>query len=391
MGGEAFLMRAAVLHDIGGRLKVEDVRLEPPRRGEVLVRVAAAGVCHSDLHLAEGHLGRERIPIVLGHEGAGIVEAVGEDVRHLAPGQHVIFCFVPPCGVCRACRSGRSHLCETAAMWAWRGTMLDGTTRLRLVDGSPLLHFNFVSCFAELAVVPAAAAVPVPRSLSLRDAALIGCGVVTGVGAVRNVARVRLGDTVCVIGCGGVGQHVVAAARLAGAGSIIAVDRGREKLERAVRRGATHAVDASTVDVVQAVLELSDGGVDHAFEVVGLPATIRQAWDVLRPGATAVVVGLAPQGAEVSLPALDLLSEKGLKGCYYGSANHAAELPMLAHLVATGRFPVADVVTDTCDLEGIDGALDRLRRGEGGGTVAIIDPDATSGQGPKDGPIEPAP
>jgi S-(hydroxymethyl)glutathione dehydrogenase / alcohol dehydrogenase len=366
-------MRAAVLHAGGRPLVVEDVELDPPGAGEVLVRVAAAGVCHSDLHLADGHLGEGRWPIVLGHEGAGVVEAVGAGVVRPAPGDRVAFCFVPSCGVCRACAAGRSNLCETAAAHAFAGTLLDGTSRLRLADGTPLQHFNFVSCFAERCVVPAASAVPIPAELALWEAALLGCGVVTAVGAVRNAAHVAVGERVCVIGCGGVGLQIVAAARLAGAARIIAVEPDPGKRERALARGATDAVDPAGEDPVRAVLAAAPGGVDHAFEAVGRPETIRLAWDVLRPGATAVVVGIAPAGVEVALPALELLSEKGLKGSYYGSANPPLALAMVAELVAGGRLPAGDVVSHVTDLGGIEEAFGRLRRGEGARTLAVVD------------------
>ena len=366
-------MRAVVLHQPGSPPSVEEVGLDPPRAGEVLVRVAAAGVCHSDLHLAEGHLGADRFPIVPGHEGAGVVEAVGPDVDRPAPGDHVAFCFVPACRSCRACRAGRPNLCETAASRSWSGTLLDGTSRLRTEDGSALSHFNFVSCFAERCVVPAASAVPIPPALPLWQAALVGCAVVTGVGAVRNAAGVAAGESVCVIGCGGIGQQIIAGARLAGAAPIVAVERDEAKRELAGARGATHAVDPSGGNPVERVLELSPGGVDHAFEAIGTPQTIRQAWDVLRPGATAVVVGLAPRGAEVTLPAFDLLSEKGLKGCYYGSADPAVELGVLAGLVDDGSLPVADVVSDLSDLSGVGEAFERLRRGAGTRTVIVLD------------------
>ncbi len=237
-------------------------------------------------------------------------------------------------------------------------------------------HFNFVSCFADRCVVPAAAAIPLSAPLPLWQAALLGCGVVTGVGAVRNTAGVRVGESVCVIGCGGVGLQVIAGARLAGAGRIIAVDRSAEKLERAVRRGATDTVDGSVMDAVSAVMGLVPGGVDYAFEVVGLPATIRQAWDMIRPGGSAVVVGLAPKGAEVSLPALDLLSEKNLLGCYYGSSNVAAEMPALIGLAADGRLDMGDVVSHLIELDQINEAFDRLRSGEGARSVIVIDADA---------------
>jgi S-(hydroxymethyl)glutathione dehydrogenase/alcohol dehydrogenase len=354
-------------------LEVTEVLLDPPKSGEIRVRIAAAGVCHSDVHLADGALGETRWPIVLGHEGAGVVEALGPGVSTVSVGDRVGLCFVPPCRLCRACIAGRFHHCEQASKQAHAGMLLDGTSRLREADGTELKHFNFVSCFAERAVVPASAAVPVPDDLPLWQAALLGCAVMTGVGAVRNAARVRVGETVAVIGCGGVGLQVVAGARLCGARQIVAVDLQPGNLERAVRHGATHTVDAGAGDPVGAVLALCPGGVDHAFEVVGGAQTIRTAWDVLRPGATAIVVGLAPRGVEVSLPAIEFLSEKGIKGSFYGSANVAVELPALNRMAADGRLSLVEGVSHTTDLDGIESAFDRLRRGDGARTVVILD------------------
>jgi len=366
-------IRAAVLHEPGAPVAVEEVELDPPKEHEVLVRVAAAGVCHSDVRFADGELGPDRWPMVLGHEGAGVVEAVGAGVTHVAPGDRVALCFVPACRACRQCLAGRPNLCEPAGKASFRGTLLDGTSRLRLADGTALQHCLMTACFAERAAVAGAGVVPLPDGIPLWQAALLGCGVVTGIGAVRNTAQVQPGETVCVIGCGGVGLQVVAGARLARAARIIAVDRDSAKLEIALRRGATDAVDASAEDPRKAVKRLSDGGVDHAFEVIGRPETIRLAWDVLRPGATAVVVGLAPKGVEVSLPAIEFLSEKSIKGCFYGSSDVAAELPQIAALVADGRLELGDVVSHFAGLEGINEALDRLRRGEGARTVVVLD------------------
>ena len=367
-------IRAVVLREPGTPVAVEEVELDQPKADEVLVRIAAAGVCHSDVHLADGVLGKGRWPMVLGHEGAGVVEAVGERVTHVAPGDRVAFSFVPSCGSCRACRAGRRNLCEPAGANIVRGTLMDGTSRLHGGAGETIQHGLMTACFAERTVVAAAGAVPLSAKIPLWQASLLGCGVVTGAGAVRNAAGVRLGDSVAVIGCGGVGLQVVAAAALAGAAQIIAVDRDRAKLELALGRGATDAVEVSAQDdSADRVRELSGGGVDHAFEVVGRSDTIRLAWDVLRPGATAIVVGVAPRGVEVSLPALEFLSEKAMKGCYYGSTDVADELPRLAALVESGRLPLADVITHTTDLDGVEEALDRLRRGEGARTVVIVD------------------
>jgi Zn-dependent alcohol dehydrogenase len=368
-------MRAVVLREPGD-VRVEDVTLAPPKAGEVLVRIAACGVCHSDLHLADGRLGDLRWPMVLGHEGAGTVEAIGEGVVHVAPGDRVVLCMIPSCGACSACRGGRPTLCGPAGEAGVRGTLMDGTSRLALPDGTPLQHGLTVACFAERAVVDGAGVVPLTPNVPLWQAALLGCGAVTGIGAVRNVARARIGDRAAVIGCGGVGQQVISGLVLAGAGVIVAVDRDPAMLALSLARGATHAVDAGSGDPAATVRELTGGGVEHAFEVVGRPETMRLAWDCLRAGGTAVVVGLAAVGVEASFPAIEFLSDKGIKGCYYGSGNPSEELASLVQLAAAERLRLAEVVTNLTDLDGIPEGLERLRRGAGGRTVAIIDREA---------------
>jgi S-(hydroxymethyl)glutathione dehydrogenase / alcohol dehydrogenase len=365
-------MRAVVLREPGS-VAVEDVELDPPKADEVLVRVVAAGVCHSDVRLADGELGEGRWPMVLGHDGAGVVESVGAGVEGLAAGDHVAFSFVPACRSCRACLSGRPNLCEPAGVNGFAGMLMDGTSRLRS-NGDTLQHALMTACFAEHAVLAAAGAVKIPDELPLRDAALLGCGVVTGFGAVRNVARVQRGDSVCVIGCGGVGLQVIAGARIAGAAPIVAVDRSAEKLELARTLGATHVVDSSAPDAARAVRELTEGGADHAFEVVGRPETIRLAWDTIRSGGEVVVVGLVPKGADVSVPGIEFLSDKSLRGTYYGSGDAARDLPELAALALSGELDLAGVVTHVTDLDGVPEALDRLRRGEGARTVVLVDP-----------------
>jgi Zn-dependent alcohol dehydrogenase len=374
-------VRAVVLREPGD-VRIEEVTLAPPRAGEVLVRVAAAGVCHSDVHLADGSLGQGRWPMVLGHEGAGTVEAVGDGVVHVAPGDRVVFCMIPSCGACSACRAGRPTLCGPAGDAGFHGTLMDGTSRLALAAGTALQHGLTVACFAERAVVAGAGVVPLPESVPLWQAALLGCGAVTGIGAVRNVARPRIGESAAVIGCGGVGQQVIAGLVLSGAGTIVAVDRDPAMLSLARSRGATHAVDARSGDAAAEVRTLTGGGVDHAFEVVGRPETMRLAWDCLRAGGNAVVVGLAAVGVEAAFPAIEFLSDKGIKGCYYGSGNPSAELASLVQLAADGRLALADVVTHLTDLDGIPEGLERLRAGAGGRTVAIIDSAAAGVEGP---------
>ncbi len=366
-------IRAAVLREPGRPVTVEEVELDPPQANEVLVRVAAAGVCHSDVRLADGALGEGRWPIVLGHEGAGVVEAVGPGVEHVAPGDRVAFCFVPACRECRACRAGRPNLCEPAAANGVRGLLMDGTSRLRLPDGTVLQHGLMTACFAERTVVAKGGVVPLPDGLPLWQAALLGCGVVTALGAVRNVGRVQAGDSVAVFGCGGVGLHVVAGARLAGAATIVAVDRVAAKLELARAQGATHGFDAGGRPVGE-IRALTGGGVDVAFEVVGRPETIRLAWGAIRPGGTVVVVGLAPKGVDACVPAIEFLSDKSLRGTYYGSGDPAAELPEYARLALAGELDLGRVVTHVDELGGVEEAFERLRRGEGARTVLVVDP-----------------
>ena len=366
-------IRAAVLSEPRQPLLIEEIELAPPRDDEVLVRVAAAGVCHSDVRLADGELGAGRWPMVMGHEGAGVVEAVGAAVTHVEPGDHVGFCIVPACRACAECSAGRFHLCLPAGENGPRGVLMDGTSRLSRADGTVLQHALMTACFAEYAVVAGATAVPLPRELPLWQASLLGCGVVTAFGAVRNAARIAAGESAAVIGCGGVGLQVIAALRLAGAYPIVAVDVDPSKLDLALTRGATDAVQSGSATTAARVVRITGRGADHAFEVVGRPDTMRLAWDCLRPGGTAVVVGLAPQGVEVALPAIEFLSDKGIRGSYYGSGDAASDLPRLAELALSGELDLASVVTSVEPLEAVDGALDRLRRGEGARTVLVID------------------
>jgi Zn-dependent alcohol dehydrogenase len=366
-------IRAAVLHEPRQPLVVEEVELAPPRDDEVLVRVAAAGVCHSDVRLADGELGDGRWPMVMGHEGAGVVQAVGASVTHVAPGAHVGFCIVPACRTCDECRAGRYHLCIPAGENGPRGVLMDGTSRLALPDGTPLQHALMTACFAERTVVAAAGVVPLPPGLPLWQASVLGCGVVTAFGAVRNAAHVQPGDSAVVFGCGGVGLQVIAALRLAGANPIVAVDLDPAKLELALQRGASDAIESGSATTAARVARITGRGADHAFEVVGRPETMRLAWDCVRPGGTAVVVGLAPKGVEVALPAIEFLSDKGIRGSYYGSGDAAADLPRLGELALAGDLDLAGVVTSVEPLDAVNDALDRLRHGEGARTVLIVD------------------
>jgi S-(hydroxymethyl)glutathione dehydrogenase/alcohol dehydrogenase len=352
-------VKAAVWLGAGDHGRTEEVDLLPPQEGEVEVRVVAAGVCHSDLHLALGHLGLHRFPTVLGHEGAGTVTAVGPGVTRAKAGDRVSFCFLPSCGVCRQCLRGHPNLCEPGSAAAFSGKMLDGTHRMQRDDGTPLQQFLAVGAFAERTVVPEHSVVKIPPGLPFDDAALVGCAVVTGFGAVRNAGRVQPGDRVAVIGCGGVGLQVIAAAALAGAEEIVAIDPVAEKGELALEFGASSFV----------LPEHAERGFDRVFEVVGRPETIESAWRLTEPGGSVIVVGIAPSGSAAKISAIDFASEKSLIGSFYGSGNPAVEIADLAELVVSGSLPLSRTVSHRTDLDGINEAFERMQRGEGVRTV----------------------
>ena len=291
---------AAVLYQPKSPLSLETVEVAPPGPGEVRVRIHAAGVCHSDLHVMKGDQPM-KMPIILGHEGAGIVEDVGEGVTSVEPGDPVIPIWRMSCGTCEYCLGGRPALCDVGTLMRFTGLMPDGRTRFRNAAGESILHYAGVSTFSQVSTMPEGAVVKIPADVSLDHAALIGCGVITGFGAVMCAAEVPAGSRVAVFGCGGIGLNVVQSARLAGATRIIAVDRDSRKLDYARELGATDLVDGSTSDPVEAVMDLTGGvGVDYAFEAVGLPEPIEQAYDVTRKGGTCVVVGIAAPSARAN-------------------------------------------------------------------------------------------
>ncbi len=356
-------MQAAVLWEPGRPVEVRDVELASPKQGEVLVKVAACGVCASDLHVVDGEL-PEQLPLVLGHEASGVVVETGAGVERLRAGDHVVLALVPSCGECDSCRKGRPSLCELGGRMAATGTLADGTSRLS-ADGAPLYHFNAVSAFAEYAVVPESVAVPIRQDVALDVAALIGCAVLTGWGAVTRIAGVEKGASVAVWGCGGVGLSTIQAARLAGADTIVAVDTRPEKLDLAERVGATATVEARpSADTGRRVRHATKGGADYAFEAIGRPETIREAWEAVRPGGTAVVVGIPPKGTTVTLDTWGFIAEKSLKGCFLGSALIHEDVPALVDLYAAGDLLLDELVSDRIELAALPAAFDRLRSGD---------------------------
>lgn len=360
-------MRAAVLYAFGEPLVIEELELDPPKAGEVLVRMAASGVCRSDWHTARG-VHPYPLPIVLGHEGSGVVEEVGEGVQGLEPGDHVVCSWLPYCGRCRRCASGRPVLCERQRVFD-DGYLADGTTRFH--KGELRIKHNLPSSFAERAVVPAGTAIRVDPSLPLEQVALLGCAVATGVGAVLNTARVRPGESVVVIGCGGVGLSAIQGARIAGASPIVAVDVVASKLELATQLGATETVPSDR-DVEAAIRDAVGGGADHAFEALGRPETIELALRVLAPGGTAVLVGMAHPEVRVPLDPLTLtVQERTVTGSWYGSIVPPRDLPMLADLLAQGELRLEPMIARTCPLDRIGDALAAFERGEDARWVVV--------------------
>ena len=363
-------MKAAVLYEYDTPLVVEELELDEPKGGEVLVKTGAAGICRSDYHFMKGEA-RTTLPVVLGHEGAGVVERVGEDVTRVKPGDHVILSFVPNCGHCHFCTTGRPNLCDLHA--ATPGTMYDGTTRLHKGD-QRITHFGKVACFAEHTVVPETGCIPVPKTVPLDRAALIGCCVTTGVGAAIFNAQVQPGSTVVVVGCGGVGLNVIQGARLLNASKIIAVDIREGQLEFAMKFGATNAVNASHQDAVARVKEITDGlGADYSFEVYGSAETIEEAYAMARKGGTVVVVGIAPMGEKAAIDPVSLVrNETVLKGCYYGSARCHVDMPKIVDLYLSGSLNLDDFITRRYELGQINQAYEDLVRGEVGRGVIIF-------------------
>jgi len=356
--------RAAILFEVGQKLEVREVDVQDPGPGEVRIQMVAGGVCHSDLHVMTGHLSAP-LPAILGHEGAGIVADVGAGVTSVRPGDHVIPLWRLSCGECEYCTGGRPALCPAGTEIRWSGRLLDGTSRFRL-DGQEIKHFAGVSSFSNYTVLPEKAVLKIPDDLPLERAALLGCAVITGVGAVVNAAQVRPGRTVAVFGTGGVGINVVQGAVLAGAEKIIAVDLLESRLEHAKRFGATHAVNASAGDPVEQIRDLTDGrGVDYAFEVIGLPVTMRQAYDCLAKRGVAMIVGITPATAEVTVPALSLVyEERVLTGSLYGSAAPKTDIPRLIDLYRAGSLKLDELLTRSYPIEEINQAYDALESGE---------------------------
>jgi S-(hydroxymethyl)glutathione dehydrogenase / alcohol dehydrogenase len=365
-------VKAAICYQNDQPVRVEEVTLDAPRRDEVRVRIAACGVCHSDLSVISGLL-RSKLPCVLGHEGAGVVEEVGEGVTHVEPGDKVLLAWVTSCSRCFYCRMGKPHLCEVGEQINKTNRMPDGSTRVHH-DGQDLWVFSAVGAMAEEVVVPASAAVKLPPDAPLDKCALLGCAVLTGVGAVFNTAQVAPGSSVVVFGAGGVGLNAIQGSAIAGAERIIAVDAQQARLETARRLGATDTIDATKDDPVAAVRALTQGrGADYAIEAIGRVKTVEQAWASVRKAGTCVVIGIGSMKETVSINALMLpMLEKRLVGCWYGSANVHVEIPRLLALYRRGKLKLDELITRTYPLSAVNQAFADMTSGANARGVIVF-------------------
>ncbi|MCA3179996.1 MAG: Zn-dependent alcohol dehydrogenase [Burkholderiaceae bacterium] len=360
-------MKAAVLHAPRQPMTIEQVTVEKPKRREVLVRTAAAGLCHSDLHFIEGSYPTP-VPVVLGHESAGVVEAVGEDVTYLKPGDHVISCLSVFCGHCEFCLSGRPSICQDPEV-----KMPPGVAKRLRWQGGHMNQFLNLSSFAEQMVVHEHALVKVRPDMPLDLAALIGCGVMTGYGAVARTAKVEPGQTVAVFGAGGIGLSTINAAAIAGAARIVAIDRDPFKFELARAFGATDVIDASPGDAVKQIMELTSGGVDHAFECIGLKQTAEQAFGCLRAGGTATIIGMIPIGTKIELHGFDFLRERRIQGSMMGSNRFRTDMPRLIEFYMQGRLKLKEMVSRRIRLDEINAGFEAMKQGGTARSVVVFE------------------
>lgn len=350
-------MKAAVLWKTGEPMTIENVSVEKPKAREVLVRTAYAGICHSDLHFADGTYSYP-MPMVPGHEAAGIVEAVGEDVTHVRPGDHVVGCLSVFCGCCSQCVTGHPNLCESTDV-----KLAPGVARRLSMNGQLVHQFSNLSSFAEQMLVHENAVVKIDRDLPLDRAALVGCGVLTGVGAVIHAAKIEAGSTVAVIGCGGVGLSVVSGAVLAGAGRIIAIDRLDSKLELAQQLGATDVINASSTDPVAEVMEMTRGGVHYSFEALGLKQTATQAFNMLRMGGTATLIGMFQPGQALEFEGSLFIKDRKVQGSSMGSNQFRVDIPNLLNFYRQGRLNLDHLISRRIELEQINEGFEALKGG----------------------------
>ena len=364
-------IKAAVLDQVGAKFRIADIDIDKPKSGEILVKVAASGLCASDLNAIDGKRKLVPFPAVIGHEAAGIVTELGPEVTGIKIGDHVVMSIVPNCGKCEWCLKGVPNFCATAGDAMGVGGLFDKSSRLS-ENGEKLNQFLCVASFAEYAVVPASGVVVIPKEMPLDRAALLSCAVLTGYGAVVNTAKVKSGSSVAVFGCGGVGLNSIQGARLVGANPIIAIDISDEKLAIAKKVGATHTINAGKEDPVAAVKAIC-GGADYVFDASGRETTISQAWLATGVQGQLTLVGLLKNGAQITLDAGPFVNEQSIKGCYFGSANLQVDVLSLVKSYLSGQLFLDELISERIGLAGLNDAFERLRAGEGARNVLVFE------------------
>lgn len=360
-------MKAAVFREVNKPMEIEEVQINKPTSREVLVRTAAVGVCHSDLHIITGDY-PQAVPTILGHESAGVVEAVGSDVRYVQPGDHIITCLSAFCGHCEYCLTGHMSLCENPELQRDN----EEPQRLSQTDGEMNQFWN-LSSFAEQMLVHEHALVKIRKDMPLDRAALIGCAVTTGVGSVFHTARVEPGTTVAVIGCGGIGLSTINGAAIAGAQRIIAIDQVPSKLDLAKEFGATDCINSSKIDPVKQVKELIGGGVHYSFEAIGLKITAEQSFEMIRSGGTATIIGMIPVGVKIELSGSDFINEKKIQGSNMGSNRFRVDMPRLVDFYLDGKLKLDEMISKRIKLEEINEAFEELQSGQLARSVIVFD------------------
>ena len=360
-------MKAAILVEPGKPMEIAEVEIDDPGPREVRLKTAAVGLCRSDLHFLDG-VYPYPLPTVLGHEAAGVVTAVGSEVRHVAPGDHVVTFLAPSCGTCHLCQNGQHTLCQDSSLQRDQ----EGPARLSM-NGEPMAQFLNLSAFAEEMLVHENACVAIDKDMPMDRAALIGCSVITGSGSIFNACGLRPGETVAVVGAGGIGLSAINSAKIAGAGDIIAIDPVESKRDLAKQLGATKTFDATEANVIEQVIEATGGGVDYAVECVGRTDTTQTAWKVLRRGGKAVVVGMIPPGQNVEIHGPEFLQGKSIMGSLMGSGHFMRDMPRLVAFYLDGKLDLDTVIAERISLEQINEGFDKLRSGDSARSVIIFD------------------
>lgn len=371
MSAKPITCRAAVAWAAGEPLKIEQVEVAPPKPGEVRVKIIASGVCHTDAFTLSGEDPEGIFPAILGHEGGGVVESIGDGVTSVAVGDHVIPLYTPECGECKFCTSGKTNLCQKIRETQGKGLMPDGTSRFS-INGEPIYHYMGCSTFSEYTVLPEISLAKVNKTAPLEEVCLLGCGVTTGMGAVMNTAKVQQGDTVAIFGLGGIGLSAVIGATMAKASRIIAIDINESKFDLAKQLGATDCINPKNYDkpIQEVIVELTDGGVDYSFECIGNVDVMRSALECCHKGwGESVIIGVAGAGQEISTRPFQLVTGRVWRGTAFGGVKGRSELPDYVERYLAGEFTLSDFITHTMALEGINDAFDLMHEGKSIRTV----------------------